>query len=101
MQIDLGGRTALVTGASSGLGKAIAAQFAASGASVALLARNHETLTAAAREIGAAGGGRVEPIVCDVTEESAIDAAVASARERLGPIDILVNNAGSSGERSH
>jgi NAD(P)-dependent dehydrogenase (short-subunit alcohol dehydrogenase family) len=85
-----------VTGASSGLGKAIAAQFAASGASVALLARNQEKLTAAAREIGAAGGGRVEPIVCDVTVESAIDAAVATARERLGPIDILVNNAGSS-----
>jgi len=96
MQIDLNGRTALITGASTGLGKATAQRLAASGANVAILARTEATLAAAAEEIGRTARGGVEAIACDVTDASARDAAVDRVLARFGAIDILVNNAGSS-----
>jgi 3-oxoacyl-[acyl-carrier protein] reductase len=90
--IDLSGRVALVTGASRGIGRAIAARLSAQGA-VVLAAARGENAGAVAGEIRAAGG-KAEAIALDVTDATAGEAAVASALERHGRIDILVNNAG-------
>lgn len=90
--MDLTGRTALVTGASRGIGKAIAARLAARGAHVVAAARG-EHAKAVADEIVAAGG-LAEFISLDVTEAGAGEAAVAGVMKRRGRIDILVNNAG-------
>jgi 3-oxoacyl-[acyl-carrier protein] reductase len=90
--IDLSGRIALVTGASRGIGKAIAATLAGHGARVIAAARG-EHARAVADEIMAAGG-RCEHIALDVTEPGASERAVAAVIERHRQIDILVNNAG-------
>jgi 3-oxoacyl-[acyl-carrier protein] reductase len=90
--IDLSGRIALVTGASRGIGKAIAAKLAAQGAHVIAAARG-ENAKPVADEIVAAGG-KAEPVALDITEPGACEAAVAGALGRHGRIDILVNNAG-------
>jgi 3-oxoacyl-[acyl-carrier protein] reductase len=90
--IDLSGRVALVTGASRGIGKAIASRLASQGAVVLAAARgDHARGTADGIQ---AAGGRAEAIALDVTDPSAGEAAVAGALERHGRIDILVNNAG-------
>jgi NAD(P)-dependent dehydrogenase (short-subunit alcohol dehydrogenase family) len=95
MNIDLSGRTALITGASKGLGLATALRFAESGARVAILARGHDALTLARRAIETRSAGRpVLALSCDVTSAEQIGQAYRTAREALGPIDILVNNAG-------
>jgi 3-oxoacyl-[acyl-carrier protein] reductase len=90
--MDLTGRIALVTGASRGIGKAIAGRLAARGAHVVAAARG-ENAKAVAEEI-AGGGGRGEFISLDVTAAGANEAAVADVVKRHGRIDILVNNAG-------
>jgi 3-oxoacyl-[acyl-carrier protein] reductase len=91
---SLAGRVAVVTGASRGIGRAIAEQLAAHGAAVAIAFRERE---AAARE-AAAGicerGGRAWTGQCDVADESAVAAFFDAAARELGPVDILVNNAG-------
>jgi NAD(P)-dependent dehydrogenase (short-subunit alcohol dehydrogenase family) len=89
----LGGQVALVTGASSGIGRHLADLLAAAGAKVALAARRVDRLAEAAREIEAAGGECL-PIACDVTRSDSIAAAVKTAETELGPLTILVNNAG-------
>jgi NAD(P)-dependent dehydrogenase (short-subunit alcohol dehydrogenase family) len=90
---DLAGQVALVTGASSGIGRHLAELLAAAGAKVALAARRVERLDEAAREIAAAGGQGL-PIACDVTRSDSVANAVATAEAELGPLTILVNNAG-------
>jgi len=90
--IDLADRIALVTGASRGIGKAIASRLAERGARVVAAARG-ENAKAVADEIAAAGG-RCEHIALDVTEPGAGAAAIAGVVQRHGRIDILVNNAG-------
>jgi 3-oxoacyl-[acyl-carrier protein] reductase len=90
--IDLSGRVAIVTGASRGIGRAIASRLAAQGARVVAAARGDNARQAAAAI--AAAGGAAEPLTLDVTESDAIDGAVAGVLERHGRIDILVNNAG-------
>jgi 3-oxoacyl-[acyl-carrier protein] reductase len=90
--IDLSGRIAIVTGASRGIGKAIAAKLAARGAHVLAAARG-ENAQSVADEIVAAGG-KAEPVALDITEPGACEAAVAGALARHGRVDILVNNAG-------
>ena len=87
------GQVALVTGASSGIGRHFAALLAAAGAKVALAARRVDRLAELAGEIEAAGGTSL-PIACDVTKQQDIAAAITAAEERLGPLSILVNNAG-------
>jgi 3-oxoacyl-[acyl-carrier protein] reductase len=94
--VDLGfaGKIALVTGASRGLGKAVAALLASEGASVALAARNQEVLESAAREIRERSRARVIAHPADVTREDDVAALVERVARELGRIDILVANAG-------
>ena len=92
-RFDLTGEVALVTGASSGIGRHLAELLAAAGAKVALAARRLDRLSEAAREIEAAGGESL-PISLDVTRSDSVVAAVAKAEAELGPLTILVNNAG-------
>ena len=90
---ELPGKSAVITGAGRGIGKATAELFAAAGASVAVIDVSEEHAQRTAEAIGSAGGTAI-PIVCDVTGESAVEAAFAQAAGELGGIDILVNNAG-------
>jgi NAD(P)-dependent dehydrogenase (short-subunit alcohol dehydrogenase family) len=90
---ELEGRAALVTGATSGIGRATALRFAEEGARVALVGRDAETLGAVAEEIRAGGGEAVE-VRADVTVESDARRAVETAAEGLGGLDVLVNAAG-------
>jgi NAD(P)-dependent dehydrogenase (short-subunit alcohol dehydrogenase family) len=90
MGSDLSGRTALVTGASRGIGKAIATTLSARGASVALLARNETALKDTAAELGA----ETLVLATDVCDTAAVDAAVASAHRWHDRLDIVVNCAG-------
>jgi NAD(P)-dependent dehydrogenase (short-subunit alcohol dehydrogenase family) len=90
---DLTGRVALVTGASSGLGRHFAGVLAAAGAAVALTARRRDMLEEAAGEL-LRGGARAAAIPCDVTDGASVHAALDAAEAALGPLDIIVNNAG-------
>jgi 3-oxoacyl-[acyl-carrier protein] reductase len=90
--IDLSGRVALVTGASRGIGRAIATKLAAHGAKVAAAARGDNARGTV--DAIAAAGGTAEAVSLDVTEADAVEAAVSGVLERHGRIDILVNNAG-------
>src|ERR1700712_3719300 len=96
MEISLRGRSAIITGASKGLGLAMATQFAASGADVAILARNPEGLEEAIATISAAAKGRVAGFACDVSKAEDVKRGYTSAMEAFGKVDIMVNNAGTS-----
>jgi NAD(P)-dependent dehydrogenase (short-subunit alcohol dehydrogenase family) len=85
----------VVTGASAGVGRAVVRRFAAAGASIALLARGHDGLEAARREVEAAGA-RALVIPTDVAMADQVEAAAARAESELGPIDIWINNAMAS-----
>jgi short-subunit dehydrogenase len=89
----IAGSRSLVTGASGGIGRAIALELARRGSRMVLLARREEPLRAAVAEIMAAGGA-AEAVVGDVTDATVRQAALNRAREAFGGLDILVNNAG-------
>lgn len=89
----LSGKTALVTGASSGLGVEMAQALAGAGAQVAIMARRRERLEGVAAEIRKAGGTCL-PVTGDVTSEDDLDAVVGEVEKAFGGVDILVNNAG-------
>jgi len=91
--MSLSGRIALVTGASQGIGRGRALKLAQKGASVAVVARNHEKLNEVVNEITTAGG-KAAAFAVDVTDEDQVKSAVKSAIAQFGKIDILVNNAG-------
>lgn len=93
LPVDLSGRTALVTGASQGLGRAIALGLGARGARVACVARNAEKLQETVDLITAAGGS-AEAFPCDVVDGAAVAALVEGLVEKWERLDILVNNAG-------
>jgi NAD(P)-dependent dehydrogenase (short-subunit alcohol dehydrogenase family) len=95
MIYDLSGHTALVTGATSGLGRHFARVLAGAGAAVALAGRRADRLAAVKAEIEDAGG-KAAAVELDVTDEKAIAPALDRAEAALGPVDILVNNAGLS-----
>lgn len=90
------GRVTLVTGASQGIGRAIAIEFGGAGDEVVLVARNRANLEETARQIEAAGGS-ASVVVADVTDESSVDEMVSSVVDRHGGIDVLVNNSGVGG----
>ena len=90
----LAGRNALVTGAGTGLGRAIALSLAEAGADLLLAARQVERLEKAAEEIRASTGRRVEAAYVNIRDRESVEALGEQATQRLGPIDILVNNAG-------
>jgi gluconate 5-dehydrogenase len=90
---DLTGRTALVTGSSRGIGRALAAGLAAAGAHVVLHGRDHDRLKREAEAL-AADGATVSTAAFDVTEEDAVEHGVTELAERVGAIDVLVNSAG-------
>jgi NAD(P)-dependent dehydrogenase (short-subunit alcohol dehydrogenase family) len=89
----LNGRVAIVTGASSGVGQAIAKLYAEEGANVVLVARSKPSLEALAQEIAETNGSAIA-MPADVTAESEIEAVVDESARRFGSLDILVNNAG-------
>jgi NAD(P)-dependent dehydrogenase (short-subunit alcohol dehydrogenase family) len=90
------GRVALITGSSRGLGRAMALEFAASGAHVCIVARREDVLDQTRREVEAAGQGKVCACSADVGKADEIQRLIATAEKALGPVDILVNNAGAS-----
>jgi len=90
----LSGQVALVTGASTGIGRHLAQGLVARGVAVAGLARNEQRLTAAMAEVAEASGVRTLAVAADVTDRAAVDAAVARVADELGRVDLLVNNAG-------
>ena len=92
----LADKTAIITGASSGIGRAAALLFAAQGASLVLVARRKERLEALAKDIVAAGGSAVA-MAGDVTDAATHEAAVAAAQTRFGGLHIAFNNAGMVG----
>jgi 3-oxoacyl-[acyl-carrier protein] reductase len=96
MDVRLDGRTALITGGSKGLGLAMAMKFVASGAKVALAARDPDVLAAAEKEINANSQGAAKAFPTDVTDPTQCKALYDGVCRHFGQVDILVNNAGQS-----
>ena len=92
---ELTGQVALVTGASTGIGRHLVDGLAARGMAVAGLARTEERLAAAMAEVRESTGVRTLAVAADVTDRAAVDAAVARVADELGRVDLLVNNAGA------
>jgi NAD(P)-dependent dehydrogenase (short-subunit alcohol dehydrogenase family) len=90
----LSGQVALVTGASTGIGRHLVDGLAARGMAVAGLARNEERLSRAMAEVADVAGVRTLAVAADVTDPAAVEAAVARVADELGRVDLLVNNAG-------
>jgi 3-oxoacyl-[acyl-carrier protein] reductase len=96
MDLQLKDKTALVTGASMGIGRAIAKGLAAEGVKIAIVARRGKLLEALADEIAGAGGAKPMVFETDVMQDGAVKRLAAAAHEALGHVDILVNSAGGS-----
>jgi 3-oxoacyl-[acyl-carrier protein] reductase len=96
MDVNLAGRTAIITGASKGIGLAVATRFAASGAEVAIIARGREALDNAVKIIAKSGRPRIAAIQADVAAAADLRRAYDEAMTQFGKIDIVVNNAGTS-----
>jgi NAD(P)-dependent dehydrogenase (short-subunit alcohol dehydrogenase family) len=96
MDLQLSGKTALVTGGSEGIGKGIARALAGEGVDVAICARRKEPLEATAAEIAKATGRKVVAITADLTKDEDAKKFVQQGHASLGRVDIMVNNAGSA-----
>src|ERR1700694_2008761 len=96
MDLNLKGKTALVTGGSEGIGKSITEVLAAEGADVAICARRKEPLEATAKEIAKKTGRKILSIAADLTKDADAANFVKTAAKELGRIDIMINNAGSA-----
>jgi len=97
MDFGLKGKTAIVAGASRGIGKAIALELAREGVDMVVVSRSKDALEAAATEISGATGRKVIPMACDVTSRKEVDRMVDNAAEALGGLNILVNSASLPG----
>jgi 3-oxoacyl-[acyl-carrier protein] reductase len=96
MDLDLKSKTAMVTGASIGIGRAIARGLALEGVRVVAVARRGDLLETLAQEVKAKGGAAVVPVVQDIMQEDAAKKLAAAAIAAIGHVDILINNAGGS-----
>jgi NAD(P)-dependent dehydrogenase (short-subunit alcohol dehydrogenase family) len=96
MDLQLKGKTALVTGGSEGIGKAIAMTLAKEGVNVAICARRMEPLEKTAEEIRNATGVTVVAITADLTKDADAKSFVETAAKKLGSVDLMINNAGSA-----
>lgn len=96
MNLDLKSKTAVVSGASTGIGRAIARMLALEGVRVVAVARRKDLLDTLAQEVKAAGGAAVFPVTQDIMEEDSAKKLAQAAIAALGHVDILVNNAGGS-----
>jgi len=96
MDLQLKSRTAVVSGASIGIGRAVAKGLAREGVRVVAVARRQDLLEQLAQEVRAENGGEVIPVVQDIMEKDAAKTLAAKALAELGHVDILVNNAGGS-----
>ena len=96
MNLNLTGRTVLITGGSKGIGLACADAFAAEGCRVAICSRNEGNLTAAARSLEERGHGVALAVQTDLVQREAARTLVARVEEQLGPIDVLVTSAGAA-----
>lgn len=96
MDLQLAGRTALVTGASAGIGRGIALALGAEGVELAIAARRAQLLQEVAEQITALGGPRAHVIASDIMDVDGAETLAATALERMGHVDILVNCAGGS-----
>jgi 3-hydroxybutyrate dehydrogenase len=92
--MNLHGKVCLVTGAASGIGKAIALRYAAAGGRVVIADLNRDAAQAAADEIGAQHGGKAMAVAMDVTSEEQVNAGVTEVNAAWGGVDVLVSNAG-------
>ena len=97
MNLELAGKTAIVTGGSRGIGKAVARELAAEGVDVAVVARSAEALQQSAAELAESTGRRIVPIVADTGSDESVKAMVEQAASSLGHVDILVNCAAQPG----
>ena len=96
-QFSIAGKTAIVTGASSGIGRTVAERFADDGANVVVCSREQGNVDPVAEKIEASdASGRALAVECDVTDRDAVEALVDATVEEFGGIDVLVNNAGAS-----
>jgi len=96
MEINLSGRTALITGGSLGLGFAMAKALSQAGSNVIIVARNEENLKAAHQELEKTRSGEIFSYRCDVQDANEIDHLFNHISKDIGPVDILINNAGRS-----
>src|SRR3982075_3028855 len=96
MDLNLKSKTAVVTGASIGIGRAIAKGLALEGVRIVAVARRKDLLEKLAQEVRAEGGAAVFPVVQDIMQEDAAKKLAAAATAAVGHVDILVNNAGGS-----
>src|SRR5215471_18362870 len=94
--VRLDGQVALVTGASRGIGRAMALALGEAGAAVAVCARSHDDVTRVAKEI-VDGNGHAVAVRCDLTRRDEVEDMAATVEAALGPVDLLVNNAGQPG----
>jgi NAD(P)-dependent dehydrogenase (short-subunit alcohol dehydrogenase family) len=100
MDLKLTGKTALVTGGSRGIGRAVASRLASEGANVVIVARDEARVRATAEELNASPGGKVVGLVADMGSEVDVRRMVAEATAAIGPISILVNNAATAAGRA-
>ena len=97
MDLELSGKTAIVTGGSRGIGKAIARELAREGVDVAVVARGREALEATAKELATESGRRIIPVTADTGNEESVQSMVHQAATAMGHLDILVNCAARVG----
>ncbi len=97
MDLELSGKTAIVTGGSRGIGKAIARELAREGVDVAVASRGREELEATAKELAEETGRRIIPIIADTGNEESVQSMVSQAATAMGHVDILVNSAARVG----
>ncbi|MBV0902653.1 SDR family NAD(P)-dependent oxidoreductase [Haloarcula salina] len=101
VELSLQERPAIVTGASRGIGREIAARFAEAGGDVAICSRSYDDVESVATELTADHEGRVVPVECDVTDREAVRNLVDTAIDEFGDLRVLVNNAGASVESAN